>query len=196
MYRESISQFAERFQHPAWGINHFKRVYSMSLKLAEAEKVDLDEEAIFAAAFLHDMGAFEPFKDSLIDHADRSTQLCVDKLLQFKFPAQKIALVKDIIEHHMFYSDSGTSFEAVVFRDADMLDFMGYIGITRMLSIVELDNWTPNLKSALDLIYKFSIELPEKLITSEAKKIGYIRKAEMEEYLKVLSKETEDFKYL
>ena len=79
--QESIIQFAEKFQHQAWGINHFQRVYSMSLKLAEAEKVAVDEETIFAAAFLHDMGTFEPFKDPSIDHADRSAQLCGDKLL-------------------------------------------------------------------------------------------------------------------
>jgi len=188
--------FTGDFENPAWGINHCRRVYDMSMKLADAEKTEVDEEALFAAAYLHDMGAFQPYKELEIDHADRSEQLCEEELLRMKFPVLKIPLVKEIIKHHMFYAVSGKSFESAVFRDADILDFMGVIGITRILSIVGLDDWTPDLISAVDLIKKLSLELQDLLFTSEGKKIGAVRKAEMEEYLKALSEETEELKYM
>jgi hypothetical protein len=35
----------------------------------------------------------------------------------------------------------------VIFHDADTLDFMGAIGVTRLLSIVGLDDWTPGLET-------------------------------------------------
>jgi len=185
MWRDYILVFAEKFEHPAWGFNHCNRVYKMAMDIAEIEGLVIDEEVLFAAAYIHDMGAFEPHKK-----ADEET------LNNLKFPQEKIKQVKDVIEHHMFYSEVGPSSEAVIFRDADILDFMGVIGITRILSIIGKDDWTPNLEVAVELIQKFADELPEKLVTDEAYRIGMIRKSEMDDFLSRLSYQTQNLENL
>ena len=104
--------------------------------------------------------------------------------------------VKDIIRGHMFYANPTSQIEAIIFHDADVLDFMGAIGVARLLSIVGLDDWTPDLKSAIELIQRFSQELPGKLHTTQAQQMGKIRRAEMEAFLTALSNETRNFNVL
>jgi uncharacterized protein len=196
MWRDYILVFAEKLEHPAWGFNHCNRVYKMAMDIAAVEGLVIDEEVLFAAAYIHDIGAFEPYKKADVDHAERSVQLTEETLNSLKFPQEKIKQVKEVVEHHMFYSEVGPSSEAVVFRDADILDFMGVIGITRILSIIGKDDWTPNLEVAVELIQKFSDELLEKVMTDEAYRIGTIRKLEMDDFLSRLSLQTENLEYL
>ncbi len=193
MWKEGLLEFSERFQHTAWGTAHYKRVYEMAIHIARIENKAIDEEALFAAALIHDMGAFKPYKDPEKDHADRSAELCREVLLEKGFPESKMPLVEDIISHHMYYSSAGKSYEAIIFRDADILDFLGAVGITRILSITGFDNWAPDLISAVKLLEEFYEELPGKLITNEAKKIGEDRKLEMEYFIKQLKLETNNF---
>jgi hypothetical protein len=61
---------------------------------------------------------------------------------------------------------------------------------------VGIEDWTPDLKSAIKLIQKFYNELPSKLITLEAKKICEKRKSEMEDFLENLSQQTDNFNQL
>ena len=193
MWKKQLLAFAEKLQHPAWGTSHFQRIYELSLLLATEQGADVDQDALFAAAYLHDIGAFEPYKQPEVDHAQRSIQLVEDILIPMGFPSKEITLVKDIIQGHMFYENPSSHNESVIFHDADVLDFMGIIGVTRILSIVGISDWAPDLKSAIELIQQFIRELPEKLITIQAQQMGKVRKAEMETYLENLSKETSSY---
>ena len=112
------------------------------------------------------------------------------------FPSDRTPLVKDIVRGHMFYADPAPQIEAVISHDVDVLDFMGAIGVARLLSIVGLDHWTPDLKSAIELIQRFSQELPGKLHTPQARQMGKVRRAEMEAFLTSLSDETHNFNVL
>jgi len=190
MWKQKLLEITKNFKHPAWGISHFKRIYGLTLELANAQQVNIDEEAIFAAAYLHDIGAFEPYRQEGKDHSDVAIQNCDQILNSIEFPSKKIPLVKEIIKSHMFNAKVGESIESKIFHDADTLDFLGIIGITRLLSIVGKEDWTPNLKSSINLIEKFCKELPQNLFTDPAKEIGIIRQKEMIEYLDTLGKET------
>ena len=191
MWKQQLSAFAQRFEHPAWGVSHGKRVYELSLRLAEQGDAAVDRDALLAAATLHDAGAFEPYRREGVDHADRSVQVVGEILGSIGFPAERAPLVKAIIQGHMFYADPAPPIEAVIFHDADTLDFLGAIGITRLLSIVGLDDWTPDVESAVRLIERFSRELPERLHTPQAREMGQARQAEMTAYLAALSGETD-----
>ncbi|SFM88422.1 HD domain-containing protein [Thermodesulforhabdus norvegica] len=190
MWKQEILSFVEKFEHPAWGVSHFKRVYELSLHLAELQGMKVDEECLFAAAYLHDIGAFEPYKQSGVDHAERSALIADEILASVGFPMEKTPLVKEIIRGHMFYVDPVDRNEVILFHDADTLEFMGWVGIARLLSIVGLDDWTPDLASAVKLIERFSRELPDRLYTPQAKEMGQTRQAEMLIFLTGLSDET------
>ena len=195
-WEKELTEFAHQFEHPAWGFHHAMRVYTMALQLAHAEHVIVDEQSLYAAACLHDIGAYEEYRDADTDHAERSAQLVPDILRGFGFPEERIPLVRLIIEGHMFYHEPDTHPESLFFHDADALDFMGVIGVTRMLSIVGLDDWAPDLDSAVRLLKKFCAELPEAMATSQAQIIAAERRREMEAFIQALSEQTFDWKHL
>ncbi len=196
MWKEIIFDLVKEFKHPAWGISHFTRVYKLSLELIEADQLRIDYDALYAAAYLHDIGAFKPYSQKGRDHSDVAIDNCTDILGSTNFPNNKIQLVKDIIKSHMFYAKPVDNLESKIFHDADTLDFMGTIGVTRILSIVGKEDWTPDLISAINLIKKFSNNLPSSLVTNVAQKIGEGRKKEMEKFLKRLAEETNQFELL
>lgn len=196
MWKERILDFAKKLDHPAWGFSHLQRVYTMALRLAEEEGTPVDDEVIFAASFLHDVGAIEPYKKAGIEHAVRSAEFCEEVLKPMGFPEDKAIVTRDVILGHMFYVSPEMKEEVVIFRDADILDYLGYVGIARMLAMVKDDDWTPDTVSAIDLIRSFSTELSQELYTSSAKTIGHVRSLEMEMFLKGLSSETNMFEML
>ncbi len=103
-WREAIKAFAEaHLQHTAWGPAHSRRDYETTLMLARAEGVTVDEEALYAASYLHDMGGLPPYAVKGVDHGDRSIQLVDSILKDAGFPMEKAPLVKDIIDHHQYY---------------------------------------------------------------------------------------------
>ncbi|MFX1339140.1 MAG: HD domain-containing protein [Promethearchaeota archaeon] len=196
MWREKLIDFVKDFQHPAWGISHFKRTHELAVKLAKIKNIQIDQDALFAAAYLHDMSAFEPYRKKNIDHADTAADCCKDVLISIGFPSEKISLVKDIIRSHMYYAKPSNLIESILFRDADILDFMGMVGITRILSIVGKDSMAPDLRAAINILKNFQKTLLQKLSTEQAKEIGIKRKEEMKEFLDALSEETNKFKLL
>jgi HD superfamily phosphodiesterase len=196
MWKGRILDFARKLNHPAWGFSHLQRVHDMALRLAKEEGTPIDEEVIFAAAFLHDVGALEPYKKIGVEHAVRSAEFCEEVLQPMGFPEEKVAVTRDVILGHMFYVSPELKEDVIVFRDADILDYLGYIGIARMLAMVKHDDWTPDMGSAIALIKSISAELPQELYTASAKTIGQKRALEMEIFLKGLSAETNTLEML
>ncbi len=198
MWQDRLLVFRQKFTHPAWGVEHSERVYAVARQLAEGDRgsreggppESLDWEAVFAAAHLHDLGALPPYREAGVDHAERSARIAPEILTEVGFPRDRVPLVQQIIRGHMFYAEPGPAPEALLFRDADTLDFLGAIGVARVLSIVGLDDWTPNLKAAVELLDRFSRELPGELRLSKAREVGERRRLEMEAYLAALAAET------
>src|SRR5271157_4130279 len=173
--------------HPAWGMPHFARVYETAQQLTAAENHPADDDVLLAAGYLHDIGAFEPYRLEGVDHAEQSAVACEEILGAIGFPSEKISLVQDAIRGHMFYSQPADEWEAIVLHDADTLDFLGMVGIMRIFAIVGRDDWAPDLPSAVRRIQKFMQDLPGALHTETAREWGEQRKGEMEEFLRKLA---------
>lgn len=135
-WRENIRTFAEaHLQHTAWGPAHGRRDYAMTMALARTEGIVVDTDALYAAAYLHDMGGLPPYAIPGVDHGDRGIQVVDTVLREAGFPMEKAALVKEIIDHHQYYRPPDTVAVAILFRDADILDFMGAIDVARIVSL-------------------------------------------------------------
>jgi uncharacterized protein len=196
MWKEHLREFVDSFKHPAWGLSHSMRVYEMALRLAQEQGAALDEDALLAAAYLHDIGALGDYRQPNMDHAKRSVQVVGDILAATDYPPDKVPLVKEIILGHTFQARPTSPLEAVLFHDADILDFMGYIVVTRLLSLVGKHDWAPDPPSAVSQIRRFSREMPPLLLTPQAQSIGQSRLAEMESYLSGLATETDNLRTL
>lgn len=188
-WRDALTALNARYPHPAWGPAHCTRVYALALDLAAREGWCVDDDALFAASCLHDLGAFSPHRLAGADHAQRAAELAPAWLADAGYPGDP-AVVQAIIRGHMYSADPGSAPEAIVFHDADTLDFMGAIGAARVLAIVGLDDWAPDLPSGLALLQRFARELPDALVSNAARTLGFIRSAQTKLFLDALADST------
>jgi uncharacterized protein len=196
VWKDELHAFLGEFPHPAWGSSHSRRVYELALRIAAQEGMAVDPDCLYAAAHLHDLGALEPYRREGVDHTERSLEAAPTILGQIGFDPDRTERVMGCIRGHMYYAQPENWPEDLVFHDADTLDFMGDIGIARMLSIVGDDDWTPDLRSTLDLLRRFRLELPEALATASARFVGEARRAEMEAFLEGVSEATDGLRFL
>ncbi|HYL27461.1 MAG TPA: metal-dependent phosphohydrolase, partial [Candidatus Nitrosotalea sp.] len=168
--------------------------YRIALELAQGDRLRVDTDVLFAAAFLHDMSAFMPCKDSKLEHGECAAQQSGAILRAAGFPMEKFPAVQSAERGHMYYSDPGTQHEAIVLHDADSLDFLGDIGAARMISLT--GESAESFARAVKALRTFLHDIPPKLITRTAQKMGGQRAAELERFLDALQAETFDGKAL
>jgi uncharacterized protein len=190
-WKVEVYEFAKaNLGHTAWGVEHYERNYLLGLKLAEADSLRIDDDVLFAAAFLHDMGVFEPYVVAGAEHSQTATENIESVLNTTDFPIRKITDVKTAILAHMFYAEVPENNTAIVLHDADTLDFLGIIGVTRILSLSTRHPWASDLQTAVATLENFSDQLPASLKTQTAKTIAKKRVAEMRNFLETLKKQS------
>lgn len=176
------------FKHPAWGWQHSERNYQVAMRLAQGDHLKVDTDVLFAAAFLHDMAAFQPCADKKMEHGDCAALASAALLRSAGFPMQKYASVAAAERGHMYYRDPGNTPEAIVLHDADSLDFLGAIAAARMLSLTGADkaDFAPAVKS----LRMFVAQIPNRLITKTARLMAVARVVELQALLNALDRET------
>jgi uncharacterized protein len=179
-----------QFLHPAWGWQHSERDYLLALRIAKGDRLKIDTDALFAAAFLHDMAAFLPCQDKKMEHGECAATQARKMLEGTGFPMRKLAAVQQAERGHMFYSNPGSDPTAIVLHDADSLDFLGDIGAARILALTGAK--APSFAPAVKTLRGFLKDIPPRLITKTAKRIGAKRTAELKALLDNLQQETFD----
>jgi len=116
----------------AHSIEHVKRVYSLCLKLAENQEVDLG--VLRVAALLHDIGGKVELNDLTgnTDHAFVGAEMVSPILKNLNFSDKEIKHIQDCILSHRYKNEhEPKTIEAKILFDADKLDSIGAIGIAR-----------------------------------------------------------------
>ncbi len=191
-WKAQVYAFAQKYaQHPAWGIAHFERDYRMTLELAHAEGIAIDEDVLFACAFLHDIGGIPPNDKPGVDHALRTTQVVEPLLPTWGFPMEKWPAVKDMILGHIYYGVAPASLQSQAFRDADIVDFLGVIGAARIFAVAEEEKGTDTtLKPSVQLLRNFVKTMPGLCSLSACKPLAAERAQELTRLLDRLDVET------
>ncbi|MGM0422909.1 MAG: HD domain-containing protein [Pseudomonadota bacterium] len=117
-------------------LGHFRRVYKLSLEIAQGEGGMADPLILLAGAYFHDV--VNPPKDSPL--RSQASQLSADKaaeiLTDMNFPADKIAPVGHVIAAHSFSAGIPTeTIEARILQDADRMEALGALGIARNMYV-------------------------------------------------------------
>jgi len=176
------------FIHPAWGWQHSERNYQVGMQLAKGDGLNVDTDVLFAASFLHDMAAFPPYAKKGMEHGDRAAQTSEAVLRDAGFPMQKFPAVQAAERGHMYYSNAGSDPASIVLHDADSLDFLGTIGAARMISLS--GEKRPDFRAAVSALREFVRQIPPRLITKTAQRIGAQRAAELTRLLDQLKRES------
>jgi hypothetical protein len=186
---------AKHFKNPAWGYSHNSRDYALARELAAADHVTLDDDVLFAAAYLHDMAAFPPWEKEKVDHSDVAADI-VDTILKGTgFPMSKVDAVRGAIRTHMYYRDP-VGPEALYLHDADALDWLGAIGVARIIGLVDPNGGDPDGPKAVKMLEDNLKSTPARVLSPAGKALVPARKGELEQFLKQLKHETENLKTL
>jgi HD superfamily phosphodiesterase len=195
-WHTTVRNFAEQhFKNPAWGYSHSQRDYALARELAAADGVALDDDVLFAAAYLHDMAAFPPWANDKLDHSDVAADT-VDTILKGTgFPAAKIDAVRGAIRTHMFYREP-VGPEALYLHDADALDWLGAIGVARIFGLVDPHGADPTGPKAASMLEDNLAKVPARVLSPAGRARLPQRQAELERFLKDLKRESDDFRTL
>lgn len=114
-----------------WAVVHAKRL----LELIKQISMDVphDSYVMELAAYMHDWGAFPRYIQKGVEHAVRSRQVGEAEILPYLdlTPIQKESLLEAIELHDYRDMRPTKSNEALLLREADMLEFLGMIGMAR-----------------------------------------------------------------
>jgi uncharacterized protein len=191
-WRTAVRNFAaEHFKQPAWGYSHSVRDYALAQSLAAADHVKLDDDVLFAASFLHDIAAFPPWENEKLDHSDVGADVVVKILQDTGFPPAKIAAVQGAIRTHMFYRDP-VGPEALYLHDADALDWLGAIGVARIIALADPMGGSPDGPAVIKMLDENLEKVPSRVLSPAGRARVPGRKAELQGFLANLRRETDN----
>jgi uncharacterized protein len=174
-WRESVVAYIRAEALPADKFGHQPRLYALAVKLADG--TNFDDDVLFAAAWMHDLGVFlghrpqDPEELARWDHVPYTIARTRELLAGWGFPANKLDAVAQAIRTHQ-PKDEPMGTEAVLLRDADILEQLGAIGALRALVKVGRDSRYPTFSSVLQVLRRAVDQLPGKLHLSSAKRLA------------------------
>src|SRR5215469_849802 len=174
-FRHLIAELIHREARPVDKFGHQPRLYSLTRVIGEG--LTYDDDVIFAAAWLHDIGVFvgnrpeDPDQLRRWDHVQYACNRAATILREVEFPDEKIPAVLDAIRTHQPHDDPQT-IEAVILRDADILEQLGAVGILRNVSKVGRDTRYARFSEIIPVLKKAVAELPAKLLLDRARELA------------------------
>jgi len=132
---------------PAHDLAHIQRVVTSGIALCEIEQASL--AIVLPACWLHDCVNVDK-KSPLRDQGSRlSAERAIEYLTEIGYPAQYFDAIHHAIAAHSFSANIATeTLEAQVVQDADRLDALGAIGLSRCVMLGA--TWGSQLYDPLD----------------------------------------------
>ncbi len=196
-WHATVRQFARRhFKNPAWGFSHSERDYALARSLAATDHATLDDDVLFAAAYLHDIAAFAPWGgDEPPDHSDVGADVVGSILKGTGFPMHKLKAVRGAIRTHMYYRDP-VGPEALYLHDADALDWLGAIGVERIIALADPKGGAPDGPTVVKMLEENLEKVPPRVMSPAGRAMVGPRRSELAAFLEDLKRESADYRNL
>ena len=158
-----------------YGLYHSKRL--RKIIDAIAEDISYNKDIAVFCAYTHDLGGYPKYAKENVDHAVRSREVVESFVAQYNFSnAEKDIIFETILNHHNPVPLK--SIEAILLRDADAIDTLGFIGIARDITRAPRD-----IKKGIKSIQAHREKLPGILTLDSSKKMAEERIREMDIFL-------------
>lgn len=191
-FRHALAEYIRSQARPIDKLGHQPRLYHLTRLVGEGKRYD--DDVVYAAAWLHDLGVFLGHRPEELSALEIWDSVCYAMeqapavLLRAGFPAEKIPAVVETIRTHQPQADPG-AMEGIVLRDADILEQLGSIGIMRIAAKIGRDTRFSTFTHAASALRRNLAELPNKLRLESAKLLAQPRVALLQAFLKELDEE-------
>jgi uncharacterized protein len=168
-----------------WAVAHAKRLIELGREISAG--LTYDQPVFELAAYMHDWGAFPQYARKNVEHATRSRQVVEAEIIhQLDLTAaQRDALLEAIELHDYRDTRPTTSNEALLLREADMLEFIGTIGMAR-----DFARGPRNVETCYKRIISRRNEIADRFTLPRAQEIASVRLQRMETSLGWLFEES------
>jgi uncharacterized protein len=191
-YRAPLETYIAAHANPTHKFGHQPRLYALTQQIGGG--LTYDDDVVFAAVWLHDLGVFignRPETEEALktwDHVAYVTEKAPNILTGSGFPIEKIPAVLEVIRTHQ-PQDTPITLEASIARDADILEQLGAIGITRTLAKLGNDTRFCTFTEALHVLKKHLDTLPDHLRLDTSKALAIPRTKIMQCFIASLEAE-------
>jgi uncharacterized protein len=191
-FRSSLVNYIRAQALPVDKFGHQPRLYALTKQVGAG--IDYDDDIVFAAAWLHDLGVFVGHRPEDLaalaawDNVRYAMEKSPAVLAQCGFPATKVAAVVEAIRTHQPHFKP-TTIEGVILRDADILEQLGAIGILRAVAKVGRDTRYPSFTEAVMPLRKALATLPAALELDTAKKLAEAKIELLRDFLSGMDQE-------
>lgn len=185
-WRAAVIEYIRREAKPVDKFGHQPRLYALTRAVGEG--MSYDDDVVFAAVWMHDLGVFighrpeDPVALAAWDSVAYAIELAPARLTESGFPVEKIPAVIEAIRTHQPQMDPQSP-EATILRDADILEQLGAVGILRAVSKVGRDTRFATFTAVVPTLRKALETLPSLLRLDSAKALAKSRARVLEEFL-------------
>jgi uncharacterized protein len=183
----------EKFSHQA-------RLYLIARAIADSageplKATHVDDDILFGAAWVHDLGVFighRPEDKGLLKNWNSTAytmQIAPVFLRECGFPDYKIPAVVECIRTHESQGDPNT-LEGIIFRDADLLELLGAVGIMRTTAKIAQDTRFITFADAAASLRRTLETVPGHIRLPQAKSMAQPRVAILQAFLEALEAES------
>ena len=191
-WRGALVAYIEREAQPVEKFGHQPRLYELTQQIGRGRVYD--DDVVFAACWLHDLGVFSGHRPEEPEALTRwdNTAYAVDKtpglLRGFGFPEEKIAAVVEAIRTHQPQAEP-ESLEATILRDADILEQLGGVGILRTVCKVGRDTRFHRFTDAVRSLEQALEQLPPLVRLPRTRELAEPRVAALRAFLDAAQRE-------
>ena len=191
-YRGVIERAVQAQAQPRHKFGHQPRLYALCKQIGAS--VPHDDDVVYAAVWLHDLGVFEGNRptgtEELIawDHVAFACRETARLLAETDFPQTKIAAVLRVIEEHQPHQEP-TSIESTIVRDADVLEQLGAVGVLRTAAKLGSDTRFHVFADVHRYLERQLDTLPERLRLEASRRLAAAKVKSLSAFLSALRAE-------
>jgi len=191
-YREAIAAYILEQAKPVDKFGHQPRLYELAREVGLG--LSYDDDVLYAAAWMHDLGVFVGHRPTELDALARwnNVTYAIEKtpeiLRRFGFPEEKIPAVLEAIRTHQPNADATTT-EAVILRDADILEQLGAVGVLRAVGKIGRDTRYPTFTAVTATLSQALATLPGRITLDSARTLAEPKIRVLDEFLKAVEVE-------
>ena len=165
-FRPALVDYIREQARPVDKFSHQPRLYELTRAVGAGQSYD--DDVVFAAVWLHDLGVFvghrpeNPGELAAWDCVAYTMKRTPEVLARLGFPSEKIPAVVEVIRTHQ-PQESPTTIEGIIVRDADILEQLGAASILRTVCKIGRDTRFQIFPDALRVLQKNADTLPGQL---------------------------------
>ena len=187
MTNEMLERIEAQIKILEGNFTHVKRVFLLCKLIAEKENITYDEDILAFAAYFHNVAAY-PYLTFIpptaeFDHALESSKMIPELAKEYGYTDTQIEMIVEAVKYHD-KANMGNLNETRLIRNADGVDYLGYMAVAR-----DFSRFPNDFNKVLNILKKRKAQFLPIIDLPYAKELAAPRSEELEHFIKRFEEE-------